>query len=48
MAAYLAVAIMEGRMRYEAIFAISLYQRYQGDVDTILVAEGREDLIARK
>lgn len=47
MAAYFAVAIIEGRMNYEAIFAIPVYQRYQDEVDAILVAEGREDLIKR-
>lgn len=47
MAAYLAKAIMEGRMDYEAVFAISLYVRYQNDVDAILTAEGRQDLIKK-
>lgn len=47
MAIYFANAIIEGRMKYEAVFTINLYLRYQDDVDAILVAEGKEDLIKR-
>ncbi len=47
MAVYFAYAIMEGRMDYEAVFAISLYRRYQDEVDAILTAEGKHDLIKR-
>ena len=47
MAVYFAYAIIEGRMNYEAVFSISIYKRYQDDVDSILVAEGKEDLIKR-
>lgn len=45
MAAYLAKGIIEGRMDYQAVFSISLYQRYQEAVDAILIAEGKQDLI---
>ena len=47
MAPYFANAIIEGRMQYEAVFAITLYKRYQDDVDAILTAEGKEDLIKK-
>lgn len=47
MAPYFADAIMEGRMDYRAVFAITLYQRYQDAVDAILTAEGKQDLIKR-
>ena len=47
MAAYFAMAIIEGRMDYEAVFSVPLYQRYQDEVDAILVAEGKESLIKR-
>jgi hypothetical protein len=45
MAAYLARGIMEGRLNYSAVFSISLYTKYKADVDAILVAEGRQELI---
>lgn len=47
MAAYFATQIMEGKITYEKVFSISLYKKYQNDVDAILIAEGREDLIVR-
>lgn len=45
MAMYIAMKIMEGKQDYAAIFSISLYRKYKEDVDAILIAEGRQDLI---
>lgn len=47
MAMYIALKILQGRVDYEAVFSFSLYKQYQDDVDAILIAEGREDLIVR-
>lgn len=47
MAGYIARKIMEGKQDYQSVFSITLYIKYQEDVDAILVAEGREDLIVR-
>jgi len=44
---YIARKIMEGSQDYQAVFSISIYKRYQDEADTILVAEGRVDLIVR-
>ena len=38
---------MEGRQDYATVFSFPLYLKYQDDVDAILIAEGREDLIVR-
>lgn len=47
MAMYMAIKIMEGKQDYATVFSFPLYQKYQDDVDAILIAEGREDLIVR-
>lgn len=47
MAMYIATKIMDGSQSYEYVFSISLYKRYQDDVDAILIGEGRQDLIKR-
>jgi len=47
MTMYIARKIMEGKQDYVAVFSTTIYQRYQDDVDAILIAEGREDLIVR-
>ena len=47
MAMYMALKIMEGRQDYESVFSFELYKQYQDDVDAILVAEGKADLIKR-
>lgn len=47
MAMYIAQKIMDGKQDYVAVFSTTLYQRYQNDVDAILIAEGRQDLIVR-
>ena len=47
MAMYMAEKILQGKQDYAKIFSVSLYKKYQDDVDAILIAEGREDLIER-
>ncbi len=47
MAMYMAEKILQGKQDYTKIFSINLYKKYQDDVDAILIAEGRTDLIAR-
>ncbi|EHQ92122.1 hypothetical protein [Desulfosporosinus youngiae] len=47
MAMYIAGKILDGKQDYEYVFSITLYQRYQDDVDAILIGEGRQDLIKR-
>lgn len=47
MAMYIALKIMEGSQDYEYVFSIQLYKRYQDDVDAILIAEGKQNLIKR-
>lgn len=44
MAMYIAIKIIDGTFDY-SILDFKIYQRYQKDVDSILVAEGRADLI---
>ena len=46
-AMYMAEKILQGKQDYTKIFGVSLYKKYQDDVDAILIAEGREDLIER-
>lgn len=43
MAVYLAQRIMEGKLDYKAV--VTKYPQYKNDIDSILVAEGRQDLI---
>ena len=43
MAGYLALQIMKGKLTYEKV--ISKFSKYKEQIDIILVAEGREDLI---
>lgn len=47
MAMFMAEKILTGKQDYARVFSISLYKKYQDDVDAILIAEGREDLIKR-
>ncbi|MFD1203748.1 hypothetical protein ACFQ38_01735 [Sporosarcina contaminans] len=47
MAMYMAMKIMDGSQAYEFIFSVSVYKKYQDDVDAILIAEGKQDLIKR-
>ena len=47
MAMYMAAKIMDGQQSYAKVFSIKMYQRYQDDVDAILIAEGKEELIVK-
>lgn len=47
MAMYMAEKIIQGKQDYTKVFSISLYKKYQEDVDAILIAEGKEELIKR-
>ena len=43
MAAYLARRILEGKLEYENV--IKAYKEFETDINSILKAEGRKDLI---
>ena len=45
MATYLAMQILKEKLRYEQV--ISKFSEYEEDIDMILIAEGREDLIVK-
>lgn len=47
MAMYIAGKIMEGKQDYVAVFSVNIYKKYQDDVDAILTAEGKQELIVR-
>lgn len=47
MAMFMAKSILDGFVSYKKVFDFELYKRYQDDVDLILIAEGREELIDR-
>ncbi|WP_342512244.1 hypothetical protein MKY34_16695 [Sporosarcina sp. FSL K6-1522] len=47
MAMYIAQKIMDGNQDYEKVFSVTIYKRYQDDVDAILIGEGKEDLVKR-
>ena len=47
MAMYIAAKIIDGKQSYAKVFSIKMYQRYQDDVDTILIGEGKEELIVK-
>lgn len=47
MALFIANRIIDGKFTYAGIFKFTIYQRYRSDVDAILTAEGRIDLIER-
>lgn len=47
MAMYMAAKIMDGQQSYANVFSIKMYRRYQDDVDAILIAEGKEELIVK-
>ncbi|SHN88243.1 hypothetical protein [Desulfitobacterium chlororespirans] len=44
MAAYFAMRIMLGKLDYVAV--VSLYPQFKADIDAILVADGKQELIA--
>lgn len=45
MALFIAQKIMAGRFKYEKIFKFKNLLTYKDEVDMILIAEGKEDLI---
>lgn len=45
MAAYLAEGIMYRGLDYTAV--VARFPKYKGDIDTILIAEGKQDLITQ-
>ena len=45
MAMFIAQKIIDGRFKYHDIFKFKIYQRYKEEVDAILIAEDRKDLI---
>lgn len=45
MAMYIAEKIMSGQQSYVKVFSIGLYRKYQSDVNAILIAEGKQNLI---
>lgn len=45
MAAYFAMRILQGKLTYEKVMSVPLYQQFKPEIDAILIAEGREDLI---
>ena len=45
MAIYIAGEILDGGLDYLAFFSIPRYTQFKEDVDAILTAEGRQDLI---
>ena len=46
MAAYLAMQIENGKLSY--IQVVSKYPQFQADIDTILVGDGKQDLIVQQ
>ena len=40
MAGYIAMRLEEGKMNYNTIFAITKYQQFKTDTDTILAGDG--------
>ena len=45
MAAYFALQIENGKLNYSAV--VSKYPQYKSDIDAILVADGKQDLIVQ-
>jgi hypothetical protein len=45
MAAYLALGIEEGRLDYTAVVTNARYAQFKDDIDAILIADGKQDLI---
>ncbi len=45
MAMYMATRIMAGTLDYYTIFSSAYFKPYKDDVDVILIADGRQDLI---
>jgi hypothetical protein len=47
MALYIALKIIDETFTYNGIFKFRLYQRYREEVEAILEAEGKADLIGK-
>ncbi len=47
MAMFIAQKIIDGRFKYKKIFRFKIYQRYREEVEAILEAEGKADLIGK-
>ncbi len=47
MANYLAMRIIAGKLDYAAVFSIELYKQFKEEVDNILKAQGRQNLIVK-
>lgn len=45
MAMFIALRLIDGTFKYKKIFGFKRFLVYKEDTDTILVAEGRQDLI---
>lgn len=45
MAMFIALRLIDGTFKYRKIFGFKRFLVYKEDTDTILVAEGRQDLI---
>lgn len=45
MALFIATGIIEGLFSYDDIFKYAIYEKYQAEVNGILISEGRKDLI---
>ena len=45
MAAYLAMRIMANKLDYKAV--VTRYPQFKNEIDTILIADGKEDLISQ-
>ena len=43
LASYLAKRILKGKLKYKLV--VKVYPEYKEEIDEILIAEGREDLI---
>ncbi len=47
MALFIADRILAGQYDYATVMQLALFARYQRQVDELLIAEGRADLIAK-
>lgn len=47
MAAYFAMRIMDKAVTYAQVMSVAYYAQYKDDIDAILIAEGKADLITQ-
>ena len=45
MAAYFALRILKGKLSYSKVMSVEKFKEYKDEIDEILIAEGKEDLI---